>query len=281
MVIAVSGATGQLGGRVARLLSAHGVELVLLGRNPAKAPVLPEARFAHADFTDPDSVERALADVETFFFVSATESQHRAAQQRDVVEAAARAGVQRVVYVSFVNAAPDCTFTFGRDHYWTEQAIRASGMAFTFLRDNLYQDVIPHFAGPDGVIRGPAGDGRIGAVSREDVAQVAAAVLLAALEDAQHDGVSYDVTGPRAFTLHEAAEILSEALGRPISYHPESLSEAYESRARFRAQRWEVDGWVTSYAAAAAGELDVVTDVVERLTGRPATDFRELAARLR
>lgn len=178
----------------------------------------------------------ALAGVRTFLFVSASESRDRADQQRAVVRAAVEAGVRRIVYVSFVGAGPECTFTFGRDHWWTEQEIRASGLDFTFLRDNFYQDMLPLLAGEDGVIRGPAGDGRIGAVARDDVADVAAAVLTAT----GHDGHTYDVTGPRAITLTEAAAMISDATGSTITYHPETLDEAYASRAGYGAEDWEV-----------------------------------------
>lgn len=274
-LIAVSGATGQVGGRVARRLAAAGAAQRLLGRNPAKAPELPGAHFAPVDFADPATVRAALDGVGTFFFVSATEAKDRAEQQRAVVRAAADAGVRRVVYVSFLGASEHCTFTFGRDHWWTEQEVRASGMAFTFLRDNLYQDVLPFFAGQDGVIRGPAADGRVGAVARDDVADVAAAVLLGT----GHDGQTYEVTGPRAFTLAEAARMISAATGTQVAYQAQTLEEAYASRAGYGAADWEVAGWVTSYAAIATGELDVVTDVVERVAGRPATDFAQLLSR--
>ncbi|MBD8507133.1 SDR family oxidoreductase [Hoyosella sp. G463] len=272
-VIAVSGATGQIGGRVAQLLEAAGARQRLIVRVPERVK-LPGADIALGDFTHPDTIRQALDGVDTFFFVSAPETRDRAEVQRRVVEAAAEAGVRRIVYVSFVSAAPECTFTFGRDHWHTEEAIRASGLDFTILRDNLYQDVIPQFAGEDGMIRGPAGDGRIGAVTRDDVADVAAAVLM---QDG-HEGESYDVTGPRAFTLHEAAEMITTITGQPTAYYPESLDEAYDSRERFNAEKWEIDGWVTSYAAAATGELDIVTDVVERIAGHPATDFRDFLA---
>lgn len=273
-LIAVSGATGAIGGRVARRLAAEGIEQRLLGRNAARAPQLPGAHFVAADYADPAGVRAALAGVGTFLFVSASESRDRADQQRAVVRAAVDAGVRRIVYVSFVGAAPDCTFTFGRDHWWTEQEIRSSGLDFTFLRDNFYQDMLPLLAGEDGVIRGPAGDGRIGAVARDDVADVATAVLTGT----GHDGHTYDVTGPRAITLTEAAAMISEATGRTVTYHAESLDEAYASRTGYGAEDWEVAGWVSSYQAMATGELDVVTDTVPRLTGHPAKDFAELLA---
>jgi NAD(P)H dehydrogenase (quinone) len=268
---AVSGATGQLGGRVARRLSRAGVSQRLLVRDAARAPGLPGAEIAVAEYADTAAMRSALTGVDTFFFVSGSESADRQDQHARAVEAAVAAGVRRVVYVSFIGAAPDCTFTFARDHWHTEQVVRDAGVDFTFLRDNLYQDVLPYFVGDDGVLRGPAGDGRAGVVCRDDIADVAVAVLTGA----GHDKQTYDVTGPRAITFDEVAEMLSAASGREVRYHAETIEEAYASRQRYGAPQWAVDGWVTSYAAVAAGELDAVTDVVERLAGHPATDFAD------
>jgi NAD(P)H dehydrogenase (quinone) len=169
------------------------------------------------------------------------------------------------VYTSFFGAAPDCTFTFGRDHWHAEEHIRASGLGHTFLRDNLYIDFLPLMAGPDAVIRGPAGDGRVAAVARDDIADVAVAVLLGG----GHEGRSYDLTGPEALTMAEVARRLSELAGRTITYHPETLEEAYASRASYGAPDWEVDGWVTTYVAIANGELEAVGGDVAALAGHP------------
>ena len=136
----------------------------------------------------------------------------RLAQHRAFVDAAVAAGVAHLVYTSFFGAAPDCTFTLGRDHYATEEHIRASGMAFTFLRDNFYVDFLPAMVGEDGVIRGPAGDGRVAAVAQDDVADAAVAVLL---DPAAHAGATYALTGPEALSLDEVAAILTaDSAGR-------------------------------------------------------------------
>jgi uncharacterized protein YbjT (DUF2867 family) len=187
------------------------------------------------------------------------------------------AGAGRIVYISFLGAAPQATFTLARHHWRTEEQIRSSGVAFAFLRDNLYQDVLPYFVGPDGVIRGPAGHGRIGAVARDDIADAAVAVLLDG--SGAHNGQSYDLTGPETLTLDEVAAILTRRSGREITYHPETLDEAYASRAHYGAPDWMVEGWVTSYAAAATGELDVVTDDVAALAGHPSQSFEEFLDR--
>jgi NAD(P)H dehydrogenase (quinone) len=94
-----------------------------------------------------------------------------------------------------------------------------------------------------------------------------------------HDGRTYEVTGPEAITLREAAEELSRVSGRPISYHPETLEEAYESRASYGAPAWEVERWATSYTAIAAGEMDVVSATVGRLTGHPPMGLAEFFRR--
>lgn len=172
------------------------------------------------------------------------------------------------MYTSFLGAAPDATFTFARDHWATEQHLRTAGPAYTFLRDNLYLDLIPHWVGEDGVIRGPAGEGRVGAVLREDVA----AVVVAVLTEDGHDGSTYELTGPESISVARIAE----ALG--ATYHAETIDEAYRSREGYGAPPWEVAGWVTSYAAIASGELDVVTNHVERLTGHPPMSLGELLA---
>jgi uncharacterized protein YbjT (DUF2867 family) len=114
-------------------------------------------------------------------------------------------------------------------------------------------------------------------VTRDDVADVAAAVLTGP----GHEGRSYDVTGPRAFSMQEAVELIGAATGREVTYHAETLEEAYASRARYGAPTWAVDGWVSSYRAIAVGDLDVVSDVVEQVAGHPATDFADFVKTLR
>jgi NAD(P)H dehydrogenase (quinone) len=263
-MIGVTGATGGLGGRVARHLAERGVEQRLIVRDAGRAPSLPFAEVAEvAGYDDGDGMRRALEGVEVLFLVSAGEHPDRVSLHRAAVDAAAAAGVERLVYTSFIGAAPDATFTFARDHFHTEAHIRAAGLGYTFLRDSMYLDYVPFFASPDGVIRGPAGNGRVGAVARDDVADTAVVALL----DPQHEGRAYEVTGREAYTLAEAAEILTQVSGREVVYVEETLDEARASRAPSGAPDWEIEGWVTSYAAIADGTLDVVTDTVRRVTG--------------
>ena len=262
-VIAVTGATGKLGSRVARLLVDRGARVRLVVRTSSSPPAGLGEVVSTGGYRDEDGMRAALRGCSTLFLVSGREAADRLQQHLTVVGAARAAGVERVVYTSFQGAGPQCTFTLGRDHWHTEEAIRAAGLGFTFLRDSFYLGMIPVLCGPDGVIRGPAGDGRVAAVAHDDVAAVAASALL----DDGLDGQSLDVTGPRAFSLAEAAAELSAVSGVEVRFENESEAEAYASRAGFGAPDFEVAGWVTSYQSIAAGEVSRVSDTVERLTG--------------
>jgi NAD(P)H dehydrogenase (quinone) len=274
-VIGVTGSTGQLGSRIASLLADSGVPQRLIVRDPARAPSLPGAEVAQASYGEHAALLNALDGVETLMLLSASESADRVALHKATVDAAVAAGVRRIVYTSFAGAAPGATFTFARDHWHTEQHIRGTGVDFTFLRDNMYLDFVPGFVGEDGVIRGPAGDGRVAAVARDDIAAVAARVLV----DPSHSGATYDLTGPSAFTLAEAAAVLSAAWGRPVRYEAETLDEAYRSREVYDAPAWEVAGWVTSYAAIASGELSHTSTTVQDITGHPSLSLEDYVSR--
>lgn len=275
MATALTGATGRIGGRVAARLATKGVPLRLLVRDPDRAPDLPGATPVVAPFGDGDAVREALTGVETAFMVSASEAADPVQQHLTFVEAAAAAGVRHLVYLSFQGASRESTFTFARDHAVTEEAIRASGMAWTFLRDGFYADFMPGLVGDDGVIRGPGGDGRVAVVAQDDIADAAAAVLL---DPASHTGRTYTLTGPAALSFSEIATIVGEASGREVSYVDETLDEARASRAPYGAPDWEVAGWISTYTAVAVGEHAEVTGDVEALTGHPATSLREVLA---
>lgn len=268
--IAITGATGSLGGRVAQRLADHEAPMRLIVRDTSRAPEFPQSEVATATYLDQAAMVRALEGIETVFFVSGFEAKDRLEQHKSAVDAFVRAGVKRVVYTSFVNAAPDATFTFARHHYHTEQYMEEAGLRFVALRDNLYMDLLPHFV-TDGVILGPAGDGKFAPVARDDIADVAAAVLL----DDDHPTARYDLTGPELLTMAEVAELLSETSGEPIRFVDETLEEAYASRAKFGAPDFEVEGWVTSYYAINVGEMAVVSDAVQRIAGHPPVSFRE------
>jgi NAD(P)H dehydrogenase (quinone) len=265
--LAVTGSTGSLGGRVARLLGGSGVAQRLLVRDVTRVPQVDGGVPVHfTGYADRSSVEQALEGASTLFMVSASESADRRDEHSAFVDAAAVAGVRHVVYTSFFGAAPDATFTLARDHHAAEAHIKASGMSWTFLRDNLYLDFFAQLVGEDGAVS---------AVSLDDVAACAAEVLS---RPDEHVGTTYDLTGPEALSFAAVAETLSAALGREVSYHDETIEEAYESRRKWPAPDWLYDAWVSTYTAIAAGELAPVTNHVRTLTGRPPMSLADVLA---
>jgi uncharacterized protein YbjT (DUF2867 family) len=269
---AITGSTGVVGGLVALELSATGMPLRLLVRDLGRAPSLDRAVAAQSVYGQPTD---ALDGVELLFMVSAAESETRREEHLAFVDAAAEAGVRHIVYTSFMGAASDATFTLARDHFATEQHIRSSGMDFTFLRDAFYLDFMPLMVGDDGILRGPAADGRAAIVARADVARTAIRVL----ENPEaHRDETYTLTGREALTLTEVAATIQSVTGRPTTYLNETLDEAYASRASYNAPDWQVDAWVSTYTAIAEGAQSRVSDDVERITGRVPITLAEFLA---
>ncbi len=258
MTIAITGATGSIGGQILQRLGAD-------ARGISRAD---------ASYLETDRLAAALSGADTVFLSSARESADRMADHRSAIDGIVASGVRRVVYLSFFGAAPDCTFTFGRDHFHTEELIRASGLDYVFLRDNFYQKIVPHFAGADGVIRGPAGSGRLSAVADRDIVDVA----VAALTDRKHDGATYDLTGPEALTMDEFAAALSRVSGRAVRFENETIDEAYASRAVYNAPAFEVDGWVSTYIAIARGEVAGISGDILAVTGHEPQRFDDFLA---
>jgi NAD(P)H dehydrogenase (quinone) len=306
-MIAISGASGELGGRVAVRLAKLGLEQRLIVRDVARAPQLPGAQiFQASSYGDAVAMGRSLVGIETFFMVSARDSfgvaqisarnkvpvpaYDRLQQQLTTIDAAAAAGVKHLVYLSIMNAAPDATFILAHDHFLTEQHIRALGLPFTFLRPALYMDNVPQSVSPDFVIRAPAGEGRAAWVARDDIADV----IVAVLTGKGHASRSYDVTGPEALSMAETAGCLSQATGRQISYQMQTPQEARSERTTSRLEKYEaerrawtgqglneyeVEVFVTHFLQIATGELAAVSDTVPRLTGHPAISLSEFLAR--
>src|SRR5438128_1465056 len=130
--IGVTGSTGQLGGRVATRLATLGLAQRLLVRDLARAPQLPGAEIIRASYEDGPSMREALSGMQVLFLVSGY-GLDRLEQHYSAIDAAVAAGVERIVYTSFLSAAPLATFTHAREHYLTEQRIRESGCRYTFL----------------------------------------------------------------------------------------------------------------------------------------------------
>jgi NAD(P)H dehydrogenase (quinone) len=217
MTIAITGASGQLGHLVINKLKAqgHAGDIVALARTPAKAADLGVAT-READYAKPETLDRALAGVDTLLFISSSEAGQRVTQHGNVIEAAQKAGVKRIVYTSVLHADTS-PLGVADEHRATEAALKASGVAYTILRNSWYTEnytgSIPG-AIASGVLLGSAGDGKISSATRADFAEAAAAVLTGE----GHAGKIYELAGDDAFTLSELAAEVSRQTGKTISY---------------------------------------------------------------
>jgi len=281
MAILVTGATGHIGGRVAEILAGRGVAVRRLARDPTKAPRLDKAPVVQGHYADRASLSAAMKDIDTVFLASALGPPlQRARLHGNVIDAAAAAGVRRLVYLSFQSASATSPFPYSAAHLLTEAHLRQSGLGFTNLRDSFYLDILPEMADANSTIRGPAGSGKVAWVARGDVAQV----VVAALTQDGHQGQTYDVTGSEAFGLGEAATRLSALTGGRVRYEEQTPEAARKSLTATGASGDEIEASIGTYLAIATGELSQTSDTVERLTGRKPmtleTYFRTYPERL-
>ena len=211
--------------------------------------------------------------------VSAAESPTREQEHLTLVQAASEAGVKHIVYLSFAQAALDSTFTLARTHAVTENAIRQTNMRYTFLRDNFYSEMMATIANADGIIAGPADDGRVACVSQRDVAQAAANIIAdIACDNHHHDNQTYTLTGSQSLSFAEIAAVLTEITGKPHCYHNETVEEAFTSRKAEYSDTpdWQIEAWVSTYTAIAKGELAAVSDDLPQLLGRTPLNFEDV-----
>ncbi|MBM7635524.1 SDR family oxidoreductase [Streptococcus saliviloxodontae] len=271
-VLALTGVTGHLGGYVAKQLAEAGVSARHLARRPEKAAIFENASLYKASYEFSEGTVAALEGVDVLFMVSGHENPHRIEEHKSFIDSAKKAGVKHIIYTSFYNASADATFTLSRDHAETESYIKESGFAYTFVRDNFYMDFFVELCQVYGEIKGPAGQGKVSAVVRSDVAEVIVEILKNPIK---WENQVLDMTGPKDLSLEEIAEQFSQLKGVSISYIEETVEEAYKSRQVWRAEDWQYDAWVSTYTAIASGEQAGVSGDIERVLGRKSRSLKE------
>jgi NAD(P)H dehydrogenase (quinone) len=280
----VTGASGQLGRRVVTLLMESGAgPVIATTRTPEKIADLAErgAEVRKASFEEPETLAAAFAGADRMLMISSDAIDRpgrRIQQHRNAVEAAARAGVKYIVYTSMPNPETSPVI-FAPDHLTTEQAIAASGLRYTILRDNWYTDfLVPTLtdAAAKGQLFSAAGEGGAAYVTREDCARTAVAALTSA-ETARR---TLDVTGPQVVSFGDLARIASEITGRPIKYIPVSAEERKRQFIAAGVPAIFAEIMVSSQLAMAKGTMGPPSSTVKDLTGRAPTGVAEfLAAR--
>ena len=276
-MIAVTGATGQLGRLVIAALKnqASPGEVIALARNSATAQG-PGVPARAADYSQPATLDAALQGIDTLLLVSSSEIGQRTAQHRNVIEAAGRAGVSRLVYTSLLHADRS-PISLAAEHVETEATLKASGIAYTILRNGWYTEnytgsVAGALAG--GAFIGSAGNGRISAATRADFADAAAAVLTGS----GHEGRTYELAGDTSFSLAELAAEISRQTARALPYVNLPEAEYAATLAGFGLPEFLAKGLAAWDVDASRGALFDEGRELSRLIGRPTTSLAEAVA---
>lgn len=279
----VTGAAGQLGRRVVELLlEAQAGPIIAATRTPEKLADLAArgVTVRQADFDKPETLVTAFAGAERLLLISTDAfdgAGRRVGQHRNAINAAVTAGVKHVLYTSFTRPEPGSPAAVAPDHYATEQALAASPLDWTSLRNNIYTESLlmslPR-AVATGQLVAAAGEGGAGYVTREDCARVAAAVLAS-----QSSGRTFlDITGPAIVTHAELAQMASKLTGRPITYAPVT-PEALKAGMMAGGLPEPVAGLVVSFdVAIAQGALAEASSTVKALTGRAPQSVHDFLA---
>jgi len=288
----MTGASGRYGRLATEKLIGQGRarDLILITRTPARLADCAQAgcEVRYGDFDRPESLRAALRGADKLMLISGTRVGARVRQHRAAIDAAEAADVRHIIYTSFVNVEPANPAIVAIDHRETENLIRASGLAFTFLRDAHYADAMILNAGPGFIASGvwltSTQGGREAMVWREDCVNCAVAVLT----ENGHENKTYPVTGPNRESFAEVAAMLAELTGRPIRLVETDDAGMYAHFDALGIPRepvddqtvsgipWNSDDMVSFERAIREGFLDVCTDDVQRVTGRLARSVREL-----
>ena len=273
--VLVTGATGTVGRDVAKLLSKKGAAARAGVRDQVKARTQFGADIALAtfDFEAAASFPGALKGIEKVFLLPPL-MPNQLELANAFVDAAKLAGVRHIVKLSAIGADASPPYTFGKWHAVSDQHVRESGLAFTFLRPNSFmQNFINYFPPRDGTIYLPWGNGKASFVDSRNIAAVAAE----ALTSDEHEGKTCTLTGPAALGIAEVASILSEVAGREINYVDVPESAARDGMLQAGLPQWQVEPLLELHATNKQNRWTAVTADVEKVTGKAATAFAQFA----
>jgi NAD(P)H dehydrogenase (quinone) len=272
IMIVITGANGQLGQLVISelLKTVPAAGIVAAVRDPAKAASIAAlgVQVRKADYNDTLSLDNAFKGAQKVLLISSSEIGQRVQQHKNVIDAASRAGVGLLAYTSLLHA-DSSPLALAAEHRVTEEAVRASGLNYTLLRNGWYFENYTASLGAavaHGAVQGSAGQGRISGASRADYAAAAAAVLAGAEPEAV-----YELAGDHGFTLTELAEEVSRASGKAVVYKDMPEQDYKAALLDAGLPEWLAALLSDSDAAASKGALEDNSHTLSRLIGRPTT----------
>jgi len=279
-MILVTGATGLNGKELLRVLSASGVAVRALVRNPAKAEAiaaLPHVEIVQGDMAHPETLAAGLRGVDRAMLISSSDPMMLDVQT-NFIDAARKAGVKHIVKLSGIMPELDSAFRFARMHGEIEKRLEASGMAFTHLRAGEFMPAyfrqVPNITAK-GAIFLPMEDARIASIDVGDIVAIAARVLTGS----GHEGKTYPLTGPEALTMTEVAAKLSAATGKTIRYVNVPPEDARRAQLAAGMPPYLADALFELFAERRNGKEAKVWPDAGVLLGRRPTSFDEFAGR--
>ena len=275
--IILTGATGTTGQETVRQLREKGVPFRVMTRDIARAKTIlgPDLDYVVGDFAAPETLAAAFDGITRLSLLCAF-AEKMVSLELNAVAAAKRAGITHIVKMSAIGSAPDAPTMIRRWHGEIEQRIEREGFAYTNLWPNAFMQNFRRFAPfikKDGVFYAALGESRVALV---DVVDVAAVTVAALIEDG-HEEQTYEITGPRAYSYRECAEIMSRVLNKTVRFESVSMAASHKAL---------VDAGLPLALADALIEIDQmfidgfgapVTDVVDRVVGRPPRNFEAFA----
>jgi len=273
--ILATGATGNVGSHLVRNLRGQDVSVRAFVRDPAKARAFlgDDVELAVGDYGDPHSIKAALHGVDRVFLLTPSHPQ-MVEYEGNVIDAAAAAGVRRIVKISTVGADPDSDGRFAAWQGRCEALLEASGLPAVILRSSYHMTNVLFFTESirnAGKIFAPVDDAKIAMIDRRDLAAVAG---LALTEDG-HDGRTYLLTGPEAITYHDVATQLSQVIGKPVEFVDVPDEAALEATLQAGAPDWLAHGVAEVHRQLRRGVAAQTTDVVRVLTGCEPYSFAD------
>lgn len=276
--ILITGATGNIGSELTKLLAQRGIPFRAMVRNPnqeSALTALPGAELVAGDFNDSASLASAMQGIERTFLLTPS-SEQAEEQQLRFVDEARKAGVRHLVKLSQLAADEYSPVRFLRYHAVVERAIRDSGLDFTFLRPNLFMQGLLSFRSTitqSGQFIAPIGDAKVSVVDVRDIAAVAAA----ALTRPGHAGQTYTLTGPESLTHTEMAQVLTSTLNRPTAFVTITTDMMRATLEQIGFPAWQADGLIEDYAHYSRNEAAAVTAGVQEATGQAPRSFAAFA----
>jgi uncharacterized protein YbjT (DUF2867 family) len=284
--ILVTGATGTVGSEVVKqLLLSYGEENGVTVKAAARSANddtfgnLHGVQVVQLDYNKPDTLAAAFKGADKLFLLTPFQS-NMVDLTSNLVNEAKIAGVKYIVKQSVMGADTEPTITPSRLHRQAEKIVEQSGIPFTFLRPNFFmQDFVSfysHFNKTQGAFFVPAGDAKVSFVDVRDIAAVAVHTL-GDNGAGKYAGKAYDITGGEALSYGQAAEILSQGIGKKVNYVNVSDEDTRKGMKDRGVDDWTINSLIELFEITRAGYVSDISPAVEQITGNKPITFSRFA----